>query len=266
MARKDKILDVLALQCLDVDARIANLAHKYVGQPFPIEQARAVIDCYFDREDWVNLKPHSWEGTVSAQDMAYRLYNEKLRQERLHNDRAALRTAAEKRSLSPMNRYKARLVGQREASANRESRRRKIAERIFGAHVKENFNEDTLALMSLLNGDVRKYNIQWLEGSSQPVPSALVKVTTQIIGGTVHRRTFLLYRIGERVLVARADKATTIQHAYAMQLPHEVVDAAPTLMADGFRFNSDLEEQQMVITAPDGLERIVEWKGRTVDE
>ena len=263
MARKDKILDVLALQCLDVDARIARLAHKHVGQSFPIEQARAVIDCYFDKP---YHPTYAKGGLVTAQDMAYHLYGEKLRQERLHNDRAALRTAAKRRDKSPMLQYQPSHVGGNAARCNRAARRRKTAERTFGAHVKENFNEDTLALMSLLNGDVRKYNIQWLEGSRQPVPSALVKVTTQIIGGTVHRRTFLLYRIGERVLVARADKATTIQHAYAMQLPREVVDAAPTLMAEGFRFNSDLEEQQMVITAPDGLERIVEWKGRTVDE
>jgi len=265
MARKDKILDVLALQCLDVDARIANLAHKYVGQPFPIEQARAVIDCYFDREDWVNLKPHSWEGTVSAQDMAYRLYNEKLRQERLHNDRAALASAAKLRDVSPMNRYKSEHVGL-QSHPNREDRWRKIAERNFGQHVRENFNEDTLALMSLLNGDVRKYSVKWIAGSNEPIPSALIGVTTQIIGGTVHRRTFLLYKAGGRVLVARANGAQFIRDAYAMQLPREVVEAAPTLMAEGFRFNSDLEEQQMVITAPDGLERIVEWKGRTVDE
>ncbi len=255
-ARKDKILDVLALTFLDVDARIARLAHKYIGKAFPLVQARAVIDCYFD------------PGVGQANPLAARLFNEKLRQERLHNDRAALRSAAEKRKLSPMNRYKARMVGSQTSTMNRTHRRRKIAERIFGEHVKENFNEDTLALMSLLNGDVRSYSIEWVAGSSQPVPSALIRVTTQIIGGTVHRRLFLLYKAGERVLVARVDAKSiiTIQDAFATQLPREVVEAAPVLRADGFTFASDLEEQQLVITSPDGLERIVHWTGRTVDE
>ena len=260
MARKDKILDVLAMSSLDVTARIACLANKYVGKPFPIEQARAVIDCYFDRDDWKGT------GYATAGDMARRLYTEKLRQERLHNDRAALQAAAEKRQLSPMLRYDPRTVGSQTATMNRANRRRKTAERIFGKHVEENFNEDTLALMSLLNGDVRKYRVEWIEGSSQPVASALIKVTTQIIGGTVHQRSFLLYKAGERVLVARANKAACIRDAYAMQLPREVVEAAPALMADGFKFVSDLEDQKMTITAPDGRERIIEWSGRTVDE
>ena len=254
MARRDKILDVLAMSSLDVTARIACLANKYIGKSFPLEQARAVIDCYFD------------PGVGQAQPLASRLYDEKLRQERLRNDRTALRVAAERRSQSPMRRYDPRIVGSNTAVMNRADRRRKTAERIFGKYVEENFNEDTLALMSLLNGDVRRYSVQWLEGSSQPVPSALIKVTTQIIGGTVHERTFLLYKAGERVLVARANKAKSIRDAYAMQLPREVVEAAPALMADGFKFVSDLEEQQMTITSPDGRERIVEWSGKTVDE
>jgi len=254
MARKDKILDVMALQFLDADARIARLAHKWVGKPFPFAQARAVIDCYFD------------VGGRRAQVLAHRLYDEKLRQERLHNDRAALQSAAEKRSFSPMDRYKPFFVGNSNAAKQRAERWRRIAERTFGQHVKENFNEDTLALMSLLNGDVRSYRVEWLAGSNQPVPSALIRVVTQIIGGTVHDRTFLLYRAGGRVLVARANKAKTIQDAYAMQLPREVVEAAPVLMEDGFTFNSDIEEQQMVIVSPDGVERIIEWSGRTVDE
>lgn len=254
MARKDKILDVLAMSCLDVTARIACLANKYIGKAFPLEQARAVIDCYFDPE------------VGQAQILASRLYDEKLRQERLRNDRTALRVAAERRSQSPMRFYDPRIVGTNAAQCNREARRRKTAERIFGQHVEENFNEDTLALMSLLNGDVRKYSVKWLEGSSQPVVSALIKVTTQIIGGTVHERTFLLYKAGERVLVARANKVTNIRDAYAMQLPRSLVEAAPALMADGFKFVSDLEDQKMTITAPDGRERIVEWSGRTVDE
>jgi hypothetical protein len=261
MARKDKILDVLALSDLDVDTRIARLANKYINTAFPIEQARAVIDCYFERSEYRG--PH---GIVTAFDMAHRLYNEKLRQERLHNDRAALASAAERRKLSPMRQYQSLYVGTNAARSNRQKRRQKTAERIFGKYVAENFNEDTLALMSLLNGDVRRYSVQWLEGSSQPVPSALIGVTTQIIGGTVHQRTFLLYKAGERVLVARANKALTIQHAYAMQLPKAVVEAAATLQADGYKFVSDLEDQTMTITAPDGQERIVEWSGRTVDE
>lgn len=255
MARKDKILDVLALSFLSVDARLARLASKYVGKPFPFAQARAVIDCYFE------------VGARKAQVLAHRLYNEKLRQERLHNDRAALRSAAELRAESPMLRYDPRIVGSQTATMNRRNRRRKTAERIFGQHVRENFNEDTLALMSLLNGDVRKYRVEWLEGSSQPVPSALIKVTTQIIGGTVHERTFLLYKAGGRALVARVPgRINTIPDAFACQLPRELVEAAPTLMADGYTFQSDLEEQRMLVTSPDGQERIVEWSGRTVDE
>lgn len=254
MARKDKILDVMALGFLDEGVRIARLAHKHIGQSFPLAQARAVIDCYFD------------PSAGMADVLAMRLYKEKLRQERLFNDRAAIRTAAEIRAEPPMRHYDPQFVGDRNAAKHRATRRVQIAKRIFGEHVSENFNEDTLALMSLLNGDVRHYRVEWLEGSSQPVPSALIQVTTQIIGGTVHERTFLLYKVGERVLVARADKAKTTRDAYAMQLPRSVVENAAQLQADGFVFVSDLEGQQMVITAPDGQEKIVEWTGRTVDE
>jgi len=257
MARKDKILDVMALSMLSVDARIARLAHKYVGLAFPIEQARAVIDCYFDRDEY---------SSVTSQDMTVRLYSEKLHQERIANDRAALRMNAESLALSPLRHYKAECVGERKAEQARARRWMHIAARRFGEHVRENFNEDTLALMSLLNGDVRRYSIQWLAGSNQPVPSALIGVTTTIIGGTFHQRTFLLYKVGKRVLVARANNALSIRDAYAMQLSREVVEAAPALMADGYTFTSDLELQQLVITSPDELERVVHWTGRTVDE
>jgi hypothetical protein len=256
MPRKDKILDVLALSFLDVDARIARLAHKWIGKPFPFAQARAVIDCYFE------------VGGRKAQILATRLYEEKLRQERIANDRAAHRMNAEALSLSPIRHYKVECVGERKAAQARANRWLHIAARRFGDHVKENFNEDTLALMSLLNGDVRSYKVDWVAGANEPVSSALIRSTTQIIGGTVHRRLFLLYRASGRVLVARVDslRIDTVQDAFASQLPRELVEAAPALMADGFEFVSDLEQQQMTVTSPDGLERVVHWAGRTVDE
>ena len=48
MARKDKLLDVLALSMLPERARIARLASKWIGKPFPQEQAKAIIKCYFE--------------------------------------------------------------------------------------------------------------------------------------------------------------------------------------------------------------------------
>jgi hypothetical protein len=143
-----------------------------------------------------------------------------------------------------------------------------IAKATFGPAVRENFNEDALALMSLISGEDRSYRVEWLAAGFKPVRCALIEVVTRgkpnPCQTNIHSM-FLLYRVNGRVLVART-KAEELQEAWASQLPADLVVAAATLKADGYSFKSDLEGQELVIFNPDGsLYKAIPWAGRTVD-
>jgi hypothetical protein len=253
MARKDKVLDVLALSTLPERAKIARLASRYVGKPFPMEQAHAVIKCYFEQRG-------------RTAELTDALYAEKLRQEKLRNERAALSSAAEKRAESPMDRFKASKVGQHKARLNREARRLELAKQAFGDAVRENFNEDTLALMSLISGEDTSYRVVWREASFHPVLSATIEVITMKKQGGPRHARFLLYRTNGRVMVART-RSIGLKEAWGGQLPDTLVAAAAALQKQGCTFQTDLEGQEMVVLNADGSElRRVPWTGRTVDE
>jgi hypothetical protein len=258
MAKKDKILDIIALTPLSEDARIARLASQKVGQNFTMAHAVAVIRCYFP--------------PGNTQALAQKLFEEKHRQERLANDRRAVKNAAANRLRSPIDRFRPEVVGARRAEANRKARRLEIAQRIFGQHVRENFNEDALALMSLISGEDRSYRVDWLDAGHNPVSCALIEVTTRCKPNTCQTNTirtrFLLYKAGGRVLVARVARNTrTTQDGFGAQLPERFVEAAPRLLEEGFTLRSDLEAQEMIVIAPNGDEaHRVPWIGRTVDE
>jgi hypothetical protein len=187
------------------------------------------------------------------------LIDEKLRQERLRNERAAYADAAKKASESPMNKYKGA-----SAITLRRQRILEIAKRTFGPHVRDNFNEDALALMSLIDGEDRWYKVKWLDAGSKPARSALIEVTTmRAAGGSLYSR-FLLYRTNNRILAARTT-ARSLEEAWGTQLPQAFVEIAATLVSRGYSFRSDIEDQSLIVFAPDGNEeQRIPWIGRTV--
>lgn len=250
MARKDKILDILALAQLSDSAKIATLAHRWLGKPFTREHATAIIKCYFDANG-------------RLPELTQRLMDEKNRQEKLRNSRAAVAADAKIRARSPMLKY-------RDNPHLKQKRAMEIAKATFGQHVRDNFNEDALALMSLIAGENRSYTIKWMEAGFQPVRCALIEVVTRgrvsPCQTNIITSRFLLYRVGTRVLVARTGEKD-LQASWASQLPEDLVAKAASLKADGYAFKSDLEGQELVVLRPDGTEyQRVPWAGRTVDD
>jgi len=246
MARKDKLLDVLAMARLPESVKIARLAHKWIGKPFPVEQAKAIIKCYFTD---VNGR---------LPELTRRLYTEKHRQERLRNDRAAFAEAALERAKSPMLKY------QRNPTLQQQ-RTMEIAQQTFGAHVRDNFNADTLALMSLISGENRWYRVNWLNAGFKPLRSAVIEVVTLSTANAPLYRRFLLYRTNGRVLVART-VGRTLAEAWGGQLPEQFMEGVAQYKAEGCSFQMDYESQEMVVTGPSGVVNRVPWSGQTVDE
>lgn len=246
MARKDKLLDVLAMAQLPTEVKLARLAHRWLGKAFSREQAKAVVLCYFEDEGRVPV-------------LTQRLIDEKNRQERIRNERRAFADAAVEAAKSPMRRFHGPA-----GPAERARRTMEIAKRTFGPHVRDNFNSDALAMMSLISGESRWYEVRWKDADFKPVRSALIEVVTMGKQGPQYSR-FLLYKSG-RVLVARTG-ARTVRGAWASQLPQDFVEVAEHLRSLGYSFRSDIEAQQLVVVGPDGAEdRRVDWTGRTVDE
>ncbi len=247
MARKDKVLDILALASLPEDAKIARLASEKAGKLHTMEHARAVINCYFEQRG-------------RTQELTEKLFHEAARQEQVRSERTAYKLAAEKRAQSPMLKYK----GPNGAKL-KQKRALEIAQATFGDAVRENFNEDTLALMSLISQEDRWYEVRWKDAGFKPVRSALIEVVTVGSKGSQYNR-FLLYKVNGRVLVAKTTGRTLLE-AWGTQLPEAFVAAAPILREQGYGFVSDLEAQEMVVVAPDGVEfKRVPWQGRTVDD
>lgn len=249
MARNDKVLDILALAKLPDGARIARLAHRWVNKPFDREQARAVVKCYFDDPRRVGR-------------LTQALMNEKARQERLRTERVAVKAAMAAAALSPMARVRACGL---KVDAYKNARIMEIAMATFGQHVKDNFNSDTLVMMSLINGEDRVYAVRWLDAGLRPVRCATIEVCISSPSKETSYAHFLLYKTNGRVLVARTE-ADSVEEAWSGQLPEEFLTTVSTLVAAGYRFRSDLEAQEMVVISPEGEERRVQWLGRTVDE
>lgn len=245
MARKDKILEVLALAQLSDSAKIATLAHRWLGKTFTREHATAIIKCYFDANG-------------RLPELTQRLMDEKNRQEKLRNSRAAVAADAEIRARSPMLKYKLH-------PHLKQTRAMQLAKATFGEHVRDNFNADALALMSLIAGESRSYHVRWIEAGFQPVRCALIEVRITATGKAPIISRYLIYRVGTRVLVARTGEKA-LQAAWASQLPQDLVTKAASMKADGFTFKSDLEGQELIVFRPDGTEyQRVPWAGRTAD-
>ena len=257
MARKDKILDILSLAQLSDEAKVARLAHRWVGKSMSVSQAQTIAEVYF--------------GWKQRSEMTRRLFAAHVKQQTLYNSRKAFAAAAAERAKSPMDRYNPRLRGSQAATMNRTHRIMEIAQRTFGQHVRENFNEDTLVLMSLISGEDRSYEVKWLDAGFNPVRSALIEVITRgkpnrNQTNIIHSR-FLLYKVGRRVLVAKVLSlwfVEDVQHAWGSQLPSTFMAKAGEYQAEGCTFQMDYEGQEMVITGPEGLVDRVAWTGRTI--
>lgn len=246
MAKKDKVLDILAMAQLSDEDKLARLAHRWIGKAFPREQAKAIIKCYFD----------ATYGRTN--ELVDDLMLEKARQEKIRNDRAAFAESRKKLDLSPMQKY-------RDHPHLREKRIMQIAQNTFGPAVRENFNEDTLALMSLISGEDRWYQVKWKEAGFKPLRSVLIEVVTVSPGKGPQYSRFLLYRHKGRVLVARTT-ARTLAEAWGGQLPESFMLQAGTFKANGWTFSMDYDAQEMVVSKPGEDEQRIPWTGRTVDE
>lgn len=253
MGRQEKILDILAMAQLPEQVKLARLVRPWLGKAFSREQAKAIVKVYLNDNGRVN-------------ELTKALMDEKLRQEKLHNHRKALHDTLAGWQQSKMSRFKPEVVGEERARIERKSRTMDIAKATFGPHVRANFNADTLALMSLIEGEDRWYEVKWLDAGLKPVRSTLIEVVTVGKVKGVQYSRFLLYKAGGRVLVARTSGRDMLG-AWASQLSEAFVAAAPILRSQGFSFKSDLEAQEMVVFGPDGAEvKRVAWIGRTVDE
>ncbi len=252
MSRQNKVLEVMSLARLPLEAKIARLVRKWIGVPFDRAQATAVAKCYLDGE-----------GSVPV--LARRLMSEKLRQERIQHERRAVARALASYQVSPMNRYRGPA-----GARNRKLRMMEIAKRTFGESVRANFSEDTLALMSLIEGEDRSYRIEWIDANFRPVRCALIRVITQ---GRVNptqtntkTTTWLIYKINGRVLVLRAYRfSEDCTDAWSRAVPEDFVREVPYLLEDGLTVKSDLEDQQMVVSRGDDEAYRVPFIGRTVD-
>lgn len=244
MAQKDKILDILSLAQLSESSKLARLASRWVGKPVSREQAKAIVQCYFDANG-------------RTPELTESFLDEKHAQERLRNGRQALAEASKEWAKSPMLKY-------RQNPKLRERRTMEIAQNTFGQHVRDNFNADTLSLMSLISGEDRWYQVVWKDAGFKPMRSAVIEVVTvsKTKGSQYHR--FLLYQHERRVLVARTP-ARDVKGAWGSQLPESFMLQAGTLKQNGWSFQMDYDAQQMVATKGDEETRF-EWTGRTVDE
>jgi len=247
MARQDKILDIMSLAQLSQKDKIARLAHQWVGRAFPRQQAWAVVKCYFEKR-----------GLMS--DLVNALLAEKKRQEKIHNDRQAVKDALASLQVSPMDRYRG--PGGAQAVARRKM---EIAQDTFGPYVRESFNENTLSLMSLISGEDRWYKVNWIDASFKPVRSALIEVVTMGRVGPQYNR-WLLYRTNGRVLVATTT-GRSIETAWGSQVPENLANIAGDLLNAGIRITNDKETQEFILSDQDGNEmRRLPWMGRTVDD
>lgn len=243
MGQKEKILDILGLAALPEDVKVARLASQKVGKVFTMDHALAVVRTYFDK-------------TGRTREIAQKLFDEKHRQERIHNDRQAVKAACEV-AQAP---YARRFV----TPEARKHEHIRHAQNLFGRDIENNFGEDNLALMSLIQGDIRRYRVTWLDGGSRPRPSALIEVGVLVDGIFRGQHRVLLYKHGGRTLVAGTD-AGTVRDAFAEQVPSKLVELAADLKAQGCKIETDFGTQEMVVTTPEGDEKRLPWTGRTVD-
>jgi hypothetical protein len=259
MRRNDaKTLDALALATLPEKALIARLASTRYTHAAPgrrvldINQAKEIIKAtYPDR------------GTLTRLTRAFR--EECYRQEKIHNERAAIFGAMEILKQPYTTRLMPAIMGVN-ANPNRKKEFLRHAHLQFDAYIKAAFDEEILALMELTSQDCRSYRVDVLDCGIRPAISAVVKVTVEGNKGAFEQK-FLLYKIpGTGKAMAAFTEQTDIKGAWSSQLPTAFVGSAGELRRQGYRFRNDLEQQAMVVTDPDGRERLTYWTGRAKND
>lgn len=248
MSQKEKVLEVLALATLPEKAKIARLAAQNVGKPFYLEHALAVVRCYFPRGRQKVIAPL--------------LMQEKHRQERIRNERQAIKRAIAESELPYTLRF-SWAAGPESAGTRRHQERIRHAQNAFGKDIEENFGEDNLALMSLIQGDIRSYAVRWLDGSSRPVQSALIEVGVMVNERFAGQHRVLLYKHG-RTMVA-GTTADYVADAFAEQVPTKLVILSDDLRSQGCSITTDFTTQEMVITTPEGEVKRLPWTGQTTE-
>jgi hypothetical protein len=233
-----KALEALALASLPEAALIAKLAHKMVGKAAEADWFAALIrETYPKKSDISRLRQA--------------LMNETYGQEKIHNERQAIRGA-----LSVLARpYTERCV-------DRNFQRIRHAQLQFGGYVKSVFASDILALMELTSQDCRSYRVTWLDCSVRPAISALIKVTVDGKSG-VFEGTFLLYK-APGTSTARAVTASDcirIRDAWAYQVPSAAMMAANLPGVRSKR--TDFADQAIVIIDAAGDEQRFPWVGKS---
>lgn len=281
MSRQEKILDVLALAQLSVVERLNVLAHRHLNKPLPMEQAKAIIRCFFDKSEIDDLSK-----------MALSLIQRKLAQEELRKDRGRNATLLQSYAVSPLVKFR----GPRGADLLRK-KKLEIAKRVFGPHIKENFNDTTLSMMSLIKGVPLTYRVRWISAGFRPVLSVVIAVLTTDVSnklGKVEHSTvgedvsfFLIYKNNGTVRAARVTnlpfvvenravacsdehlkmiEILPISDAWALQVSEDTMAHILEAQESGLSIRNNLVEQ--TIEAVDASGQVVsswDWAGKMVN-
>jgi hypothetical protein len=269
MSRQEKILDVLALSRLSVGERLNVLAHRHLNKPLPVEQAKAIIRCFFDKSEINDLSK-----------MALSLIQRKLAQEELRKDRDRNASLLQSYTVSPLVKFR----GPRGLDLMRR-RKLEIAKRVFGPHIKENFNDTTLSMMSLIKGEDLAFEVRWISAGFQPALSAVIAVVTTFTTRMKEEvNFFLLYKNDGVVRVARIDGASLvamnrvvtyteerlmasevvpIEDAWVLQISSNTMTCISEAQKNGLNIRSNLDKQ--TVEAIDDSGRVVDswdWAGK----
>jgi hypothetical protein len=243
-----KTLDALALAALPEHALIARLANKYlIYSTFDVEQCRAVIRAtYPDRGQLGRLADLLWK--------------ERIRQEKIHNERKAVQSALAKLREPYTLRLDRRVAGKTAFEAMRREWRRH-AHNQFDAFITAAFDTEILALMELTSQDCRSYRVEILDCGIRPAISAVVKVTVEGDKGAFEQG-FLLYKVPGTSKVCAVNAGpwnVTVKVAWAWQVPNAAILFAKQGV-QGKR--TDFDTQEIVLVDRDGDEQRFPWRGK----
>ena len=257
MNRDDvRALEALALAGLPEKAMIARLASTKYTHATPskrcsdISQAKAIILSTFPARNNINR-------LVKA------FHEECVRQEKIHNERKAIRDALKNMS-QPYTRRLIIMLVDGDITINRRRERIRHAQLMFGDFIKTVFSSDILALMELTAQDCRSYRVEWLDVGLRPAISAVVRVTVTGNNGSFVEN-FLLYKVPgtSKARTVTADYEETVKGAWSYQVPPAAIAVAKLPGVRSKR--TDFETQEIVIVDADGDEQRFPWRGKAED-
>jgi len=246
-----KTLDALALAALPEHALIARLANKYlIYSTFDVEQCRAVIRAtYPDRGQLGRLADLLWK--------------ERIRQEKIHNERRAVKDALTKLR-EP---YTARFLPENSGRSAPIARRRAWfthAHNQFDAFITAAFDTEILALMELTSQDCRSYRVEIQDCGIRPAISAVVRITVEGNKGAFEQN-FLLYKVPgtAKACAVNCGPEVMVKDAWAWQVPNAALLFAKTQGVQSKR--TDFDTQEIVLVDRDGDEQRFPWRGKAED-